>query len=282
MNITPVINEPALIIEVKRKKILCIADLHLGYEMELRKRGFKLPSQSQKLLMKLENIVTRTKPDKLLILGDVKHNLLGISRREIDELNSFFTNITREIDIEIIKGNHDGDIENAEIPNVKIVSSKGITINFGSKKVGFFHGHAWPEPTVLDSNYLIVAHSHPSVEFRDPLGYRYFEPVWIRGTINKNIVAEAYLKSQGIKKYTSPLEKFKELYGLNLKPSKIFVMPAFNMLISGTPVNLEKEPPLIGPLFKSGAININNMDAYLLDGVFLGKVNAIKKFPAPL
>ena len=45
--IQPILNEPALFI--KSKKILVIADLHIGIESELREKGLNAASQTRNL-----------------------------------------------------------------------------------------------------------------------------------------------------------------------------------------------------------------------------------------
>ena len=40
----PIIDEPALLL--KEKKLLVIADLHIGIETELRENGLQVPSQT--------------------------------------------------------------------------------------------------------------------------------------------------------------------------------------------------------------------------------------------
>jgi hypothetical protein len=46
--------------------------------------------------------------------------------------------------------------------------------------------------------------------------------------------------------------------------------------MGGMPVNGETPKSLLGPLFRSETINTENMDVYLLDGTFLGKVGFLR------
>jgi hypothetical protein len=54
---------------------------------------------------------------------------------------------------------------------------------------------------------------------------------------------------------------------------KVIIMPAFNDLLGGVPVN-EKRPSdeLLGPLLKNEFIDMEKSELYLLDGTFLGKL----------
>jgi len=54
------------------------------------------------------------------------------------------------------------------------------------------------------------------------------------------------------------------------------LMPAFNDLLGGLPVNAEAPKSLLGPLLRTGAVKIDGFEAYLLDGTFLGDVNLLR------
>jgi metallophosphoesterase superfamily enzyme len=52
-------------------------------------------------------------------------------------------------------------------------------------------------------------------------------------------------------------------------PDEIVVVPAFNPLLTGTPVNGRKGAYL-GPVFRNRLVDESSMSAYLLDGTNLG------------
>jgi metallophosphoesterase superfamily enzyme len=54
------------------------------------------------------------------------------------------------------------------------------------------------------------------------------------------------------------------------------IMPTFNDLMGGLPVNSETPKSLLGPLFRSGAVDVEGFDVYLLDGTFLGNVGFLR------
>ena len=58
---------------------------------------------------------------------------------------------------------------------------------------------------------------------------------------------------------------------------ELLVMPAFSELVGGATVNREIPEELIGPMFKAGAVKLDEAEAYLLDGKFLGKETAKSK-----
>ena len=97
-----------------------------------------------------------------------------------------------------------------------------------------------------------MGHSHPAVEFEDSFGYRYIEPCWLRCKLD--------------------VKKLEKKYNPPIKCKEAIVVPAFNPMISGMPVNKSVEKNLIGPLMKNGIINVKKCKAYLLDGTYLGKI----------
>ena len=54
-------------------------------------------------------------------------------------------------------------------------------------------------------------------------------------------------------------------------------MPAFNELCGGVPFNESTQEDLLGPVFSSGGIELENAEVYLLDGTRLGRLKNIRK-----
>jgi metallophosphoesterase superfamily enzyme len=73
------------------------------------------------------------------------------------------------------------------------------------------------------------------------------------------------------------LEKIKEIYKVKKTGElKVVIMPAFNNLLGGTPVNVKKaSDELLGPLLKNKIIDMRNAEMYLLDGTYLGKLKDV-------
>jgi hypothetical protein len=59
-------------------------------------------------------------------------------------------------------------------------------------------------------------------------------------------------------------------------------MPSFNEFLGGQLINKRKlgkatkSRAFIGPVLRSGSINLDDAETYLLDGTFLGNVNQLK------
>jgi putative SbcD/Mre11-related phosphoesterase len=243
-DIQPINNHPALLI--KSKKIIVIADMHIGIESYLREQGINTPSQTQKMLKALEKIFNKQKPKEVIILGDIKHNIPTSTYQERNDVKIFLKKLSEYAQIQIVPGNHDGNIKNICPEEILIHPSHGFNI----ENIGFTHGHRWPSEKIMNCDQLIIGHTHPTVMFTDRLGYKTFEPCWIKSRFLNDKLKEKYPNSQ---------------------ISEILVLPAFNPLCGGIAVNQEG---ITGPFGK--IIDIKNSQIYLIDGTYLGNVRNIK------
>jgi hypothetical protein len=231
-----------------------IADLHLGIEYELSLKGVNIPPQTSSILERCVKIFEKYEPKKIILLGDIKHVIPlpskrneeydAVVKKERNEVRKFLEELQQYGKIEIVQGNHDGSIQ--YLTKAMIHDSKGFTITLEGKKIGLFHGHAWPSSEVMKSDYLIMAHTHPTVMLRDKMGYAATRNCWVRANFN---------------------EKVKEKYPTAKANRQLTIMPAFNPLCGGIPVN---ESGIIGPM--RNVIDMRNAIIYLLDGTNLGKV----------
>ncbi len=254
----PIYCARALTLELEGERALIAADLHLGLEVELSKMGIELPNQLPKVKERLLRLVQQEEPDRLILLGDVKHNVPITSWQEQRDLPDFFAELGEHARVEILPGNHDGNIKGLVPEGTVVHDPRGIVVGEG-KRVGLLHGHAWPNPELLKTDLIITGHNHPAVEFRDELGARMTEPVWLRYGIDPSKFPK---KLQGEIEGDGP---------------QILVAPAFSELISGAAVNRALPEELLGPIFKSGAAKLDGAEVYLLDGTFLGTLGDLKK-----
>lgn len=250
-----VTNEAALM----AGKTLAVADLHIGIEFEYYKNGIKIPSNAGKMRERLEGLIDRTGAERLIILGDVKHRVPGVTRQELREIPEFLSGISKRVPIEIIPGNHDGNLKGMIPGGVSLHPGKG----FLEGKVYFSHGHAWPSEDFLKADYVLVGHEHPQIEVRDRIGYRFTEQVWVKAKLSKKRIEKRYKT------------KAKKL-------PRLIILPRFNPLSGGISMNqpvrnLEKAHKLfhtgLGPLVKCS--DHPNSKIYLLDGTFLGKLKGL-------
>jgi len=277
--ITPIPPHPAAFVGRRKARTMVIADLHIGWEMALSQKGIHVPTQMPKLLQRLTELLSAYKPEKLLILGDVKHTVATAEIGEWHDVPDFFTELKKQVEeIYIIRGNHDGNLEPLLPENIKILPATGVTIG----EVGFFHGHQWPSPTILKCKTLVMGHVHSVVAFRDPAGFRVTKQVWVRANCSKTQLTKAILQKNKIKIEKAPEETLWKHYKIRSKTSQLFIMPSFNDFLGGRPLN-ERKPGgsakterIVGPVLRSEAVDMENAETYLLDGTFLGTISQLK------
>lgn len=254
MRIRLVEGEPALILDINGERALVVADLHLGVEKELAESGISLPSQMPKVRQKLLELLEVEKPDRLIFLGDVKHNVPVASWQEWRELPGLFAELSKLARIEILPGNHDGDIRGMIAGDVVIREAGGMVMG----RAGLLHGHAWPKAELLRAGLLVMGHNHPAVELRGELGNRATERVWLRCRLDRS-------------KFPAGLRE-----GFGKEPPELLVMPAFSEVVGRSVINRAMPEELLGPIFKAGAARVEEAEVYMLDGTFLGTVEALR------
>ena len=274
--ITLLIPYPAALIKTRKTTTLVIADLHIGWEIALSQKGIHVPTQIPKLLQKLRHLIFTHKPEKLLILGDVKHTIATAQTGEWHDIPNFFDELKKQTkEICVIRGNHDGNLEPLLPENIKILLATGSTVG----EVGLFHGHCWPSPALLKCKTLVMAHVHPIVAFRDPAGFRITRQVWVKMECNGTKLAETLLRKNRIKIEKSIEGTLREHYRIKSETSQLFIMPSFNEFLGGRPLNKRKPggtARIVGPVLRSKAVNMENAEIYLLDGTFLGTLNQLR------
>ena len=105
-------NYPALIIEGQEKNLV-ITDLHLGLEGNLSQNNIFLGKNTSvnESIKEVEKILVKTKPDSLILLGDIKSGIKSITKTEWNDVPVFLEKIKKQVSITIIPGNHDASIE---------------------------------------------------------------------------------------------------------------------------------------------------------------------------
>ncbi len=260
MELTPLINEPALTVDGS----LVVADIHIGIEYELSLSGIHIPTQVQRRTDRLLRYIEDTKADRVILLGDIKHNVPWTSKLEREDIPHFLRSIAERATIDIVPGNHDSGLTYL-IPwheglRIELHRSKGFVL----QNIGFMHGHTWPARELLSCDYVVMGHNHPSIRLADPLGHLSSQPVWIRTRF-----VEAVFRGR----YTD-LEWFAN--------PRVIIMPAFNELAGGVAFNEATYDTLLGPLFTNEAVELETAEVYLLDGAYLGTISQLRRFaPKP-
>jgi putative SbcD/Mre11-related phosphoesterase len=215
-----------------------ISDLHLGMESSLFERGVRGMEISGKLAEKTLGVLEETGKKTLIIVGDVKENLVGVPK----EAREYLREVGEHAEVIVVKGNHDGGIE--RVAGVETVGAEG----FVYRKLGVFHGHAWPAEEVMECRSVLMGHNHPHVKVAGQ-----WEPAWIEMRPEKSAMGGKYP-------------------GYN-RGMRLVLMPSFNPLL-GTDIVRTRG---LGPVLKNKLFKFNTAIVYTLGGTKLGKLSAMEK-----
>jgi hypothetical protein len=261
------------------ERIVVITDLHIGWEMALSNEGIHVPTQTSRLLSKLKDLLFTYKPEKLLILGDIKHTVATAEKAEWQDVPEFFNEIRKYVsEILVIRGNHDGNLDPLLPENVKTLPGTGMAMH----DIGFFHGHQWPSPDLLRCKTIVMGHVHPVVVFRDPAGFRVSRQVWVKMNCNASELTRVLLRKNRIKISGTAEDALYKNYHVKARTSQLFIMPSFNDFLGGRPLNERRSPHKLGsemvtgPILRSEAVDFKNAETYLLDGTFLGTIEQLR------
>ena len=146
---------------LQQSEILILNDLHLGYEQVLHLKGILVPRQQLKIILnKLEKIIRKFKPKKVIINGDLKHEFGKILEREWKEVLQFLDFLLHHVEeVIIIQGNHD--------PVLKpILLKRGVNIlpEYRVGEILIVHGDELVE---TDAKIIIIGHEHPAVSLNE-------------------------------------------------------------------------------------------------------------------
>ena len=160
------------------EKVLVINDLHIGYEEVLHRKGILVPRfQLEQIMNKLKLIMQKTKPAKIIINGDLKHEFGKVLRQEWKEVLEFLDFLLQNIsEVIIIKGNHDPIIQ-------PLADKKGIAV-VNQYQVGgtlIVHGDELVETT---ATRIVIGHEHPAITIREGSKWEKYK-CFLKGTWKK-------------------------------------------------------------------------------------------------
>lgn len=250
---------PALLVE-KPVKTLLISDIHFGFEAELAEKGIHIPSQTWKLRDLLLKLIRETSAERVIVLGDLKHQVPLSSWIEWREMPKVLRDL-KEMGVEIllVPGNHDGGIEAMLGDTVSYHPSRGMLLD-AEQRIFIFHGHTWPSGEAVDSDVIVMGHLHPMVSLRTDVGVALRKRVWLLLNGDRKLLGERL----GVKsKRRSRL--------------RLVVMPAFNPMLTGISVNTITPRDRLWPLMRSGAFKLEEAEAITLTGERLGSVGELRR-----
>ena len=173
--------EPGVWLDTRRavylesEKVLCVADLHLGYAWAHRFSGQMLPLTGEdSLVERLSELCAFYKPETLAILGDIVHRAVPV-REVVSDFARLVTRVQDHCGLKLILGNHDRGLK-------ELVVSSSFGIEFHNCwEVGRFllvHGSEICERQA--GNTTIMGHEHPAISLGDNVRAAKF-PCFVHG-----------------------------------------------------------------------------------------------------
>ncbi|MHA1557460.1 MAG: metallophosphoesterase [Candidatus Heimdallarchaeota archaeon] len=241
---------PAIMFNEKEfNKTLIVSDLHIGYVYGRNKKGIILP-ESKRPEEDIIQLLDETQPDTLIFLGDFKDEIFGTSHPIAGRIWKFLKQLMEKTTVIIIKGNHDGKIEEVIPEEIKLIQADGLrlTQKETNKSIGLWHGHASPALDVWTADITISAHAHPAYTFRDEIGSKITQKVWV---------------------------KAKWLNTKEGEPDRMhIIIPPFNRYIDGYSVDSEFFKTIV---LMRDAIDFDNAEIFTLDGVLIGTLKNLRE-----
>ena len=231
-------SEPALILE-SDKKNLVISDLHIGFEDKFSssKSFVEKNSSVNDIISSVTKIIKNENPDTLILLGDIKSSIQTITKSEWNDVPYFFEEMNELLEVILIPGNHDSNIDKL-IPNyVTLISAKGMIVD----DVLLTHGHTMPSENYSNVNNIIMGHIHP-VYFNKNLLLN-GERIWISIKTNKS-----------------------EIFSSTKGKINITIVPSFNPYFYATEKRYYKKSisPIIEKIKDSVAAKIVTLDGTII------------------
>ena len=239
---------PALLIRGE-KKVLAVADLHLGIESELDKHGLHFRSRTRERRERIESCIRETSPDILILLGDLKHGVPFTSRQEHREIPEFIDQLRSLVPLRLVPGNHDVGIERFFDPD-ELLAKEGVVID----GAGYVHGHMYPDVS-LAGKLIIAGHHHPMVCLRDEVGCALRSPAYLFAPLKEECLG--FPITDGTQ-----------------EGSRVIFMPAFNELTGYDLLRTVEEP--FSPL--SRCMRAGEAEVLLPDGTFLGPLKSLEGY----
>jgi len=143
-------------------KTLVISDLHIGYEEALNKKGVLIPRfQFEDLIKHLKNLLHKTKPNVVVINGDLKHEFGKISETEWRDTLKVLDLLLSKCKVVLVKGNHDTTLDPiAEKRDVEVVDKLII------KNIAIVHGDV-DVKLGKEITTVIIGHEHPAISLKE-------------------------------------------------------------------------------------------------------------------
>jgi len=142
---------------LRDERTIVLGDLHLGYEKALEEEGMYIPRiNTRSIRDELNGILCKYEPEKIVLLGDIKHDFKRTRYESRDEVRKIVELLRKAAQVVVIKGNHDNFLQNI-LYDTDIMALDHIDI--GGFRLEHGHEDSGKRP-------VIIGHEHPSVRLR--------------------------------------------------------------------------------------------------------------------
>ena len=136
------------------KKVLFVADFHLGKAASFRSAGIPMPSgTTADNVARLDRAIERTRAKAVVFLGDFLHSAEGRAPRTLETFATW-REARRNVALTLVRGNHD---KKAGDPPVEWDAR---CVEAGERLGPFILNH---EPGASRGGYALAGHIHPAV-----------------------------------------------------------------------------------------------------------------------
>lgn len=150
-----------------------IADPHFGKGAMFRRQGIPVPSGTTgDDLRRLDHLVERFTPDRLIVLGDFFHGPDGLSEQTLDRIAAWRKKRSGLV-ISVIRGNHDRRC----VEGFRTLSLMPVATSLDLGPFHFQH-----EASEAGSGYVVSGHLHPGVQIALGPGDRRYFPCFLFGS----------------------------------------------------------------------------------------------------
>ncbi|MCR8501122.1 MAG: metallophosphoesterase [Candidatus Korarchaeota archaeon] len=164
---------PEGMLHIKDLQSLVFADTHIGLEFALAEKGLFIPPvQYSRMKLNILRAIKHAKPERIIILGDLKHKFeerTPQEHKEVLDLLASLKSLNKELIL--IRGNHDtyisGFLERFGVKVLDYLILEDIVLIHGHKPV--------PEDIVTEDKFLVMAHVHPVVTVFDGISHHRFK-----------------------------------------------------------------------------------------------------------
>ncbi|MBL6865643.1 MAG: ligase-associated DNA damage response endonuclease PdeM [Flavobacteriales bacterium] len=157
-----------------KEKTLLVSDVHLGKSAHFRKNGIAIPKDvNASSLNRLENVICKYQPLRLLVLGDLFHSALNEEWNDFREwLNRIFSAHELE-EFRLVEGNHDV-LPNAAFQGFKVQRSARWSLG----PFDFVHDPMDFQLAQAPGRIGIAGHLHPAIHLAGKAKQQLRLPGW--------------------------------------------------------------------------------------------------------